>query len=261
MTPALRVLLHPLATALHLLVLYFATQHLPFVASCFIVILYAVVTLSVPIPAKRRVGAWARLFDPQTAAKVAAEDRGCLRPKSAPVVILSCATPIESRWQHVAAYNEASFENATVLSMGPALTARHPAARVCLALLGGVMQYARPALLQLLRRPTSAVIVTLPSAVSTPPGGSLRVHLRNKGVFSAVLRSGAALVPSVVFADGSVVVGKVLPTTGGGTAAGIAVPTPEQVVVLTKEYATALQALYSRNAASKGAKEALLVIV
>jgi hypothetical protein len=123
-----------------------------------------------------------------------------------------------------------------------------PLARLMLWMLGGLMEYSRGLLLQLLKRKAKRpliAVVLLPAPVTTP-GKKLfaTLHIDQKGIFAAALKTGSTVIPAVVLADGSVAYGSAVSTTSENGDKGVSVPSPDQVRRLSSAFGEELVTLY-----------------
>lgn len=125
-----------------------------------------------------------------------------------------------------------------------------PLSRLAIHLLGGVVPYSRSVVINLLRRKNATPVVVASSDVFEAASGGLRLTLANKGVFAAVLRTGATVVPCLVTDDGVAHFGAPIAATTDSSDATS--PNPEQVVAFANKYGAALLALYNKFNAVKG---------
>ncbi|CUI14739.1 membrane-associated protein, putative [Bodo saltans] len=126
-----------------------------------------------------------------------------------------------------------------------------PLARLMLWMLGGLMEYSRGLLLQLLKRKAKRpllAIVLLPAPVVAPGRQSCAtLHIEQKGIFAAALKTGSPVVPAVVLADGSVAYGKVVTPCAESDAdknGVVLIPSPDQVRRLSTAFGEELVQLY-----------------
>jgi hypothetical protein len=152
---------------------------------------------------------------------------------------------------HALAFGGPSFRGATLLLAGndpqEQLAYKLPVARVSLWLLGGIMQYSRSLLLQLLKRKSSGSSSSSNMAVVLQP--PIRWHtasVSGKGVFAAALKTSTPIVPALVLANGEIVLGNQI----SAGAEAIATPTGDQVRLLSTQVAVELQNLYQRTTGS-----------
>jgi hypothetical protein len=119
-----------------------------------------------------------------------------------------------------------------------------PLARLMLWMLGGLMEYSRGLLLQLLKRKAKRpliAVVLLPAPVTTPRNKSFAtLHIDQKGIFAAALKTGSTVIPAVVLADGSVAYGNAVSTT----IENVSVPSPDQVRRLSSAVGEELVTLF-----------------
>ena len=113
-----------------------------------------------------------------------------------------------------------------------------PLVRVTLHMLGGIMQYSRPLLLQLLQRKARAAVIL------QRPIQCHSANLKQKGVFAAAIKSGAIIVPVIVDRRkrGEVILGTPL------TVAKEEIPTAVAVRALAVDFGEELKRCYSQLA-------------
>lgn len=132
-----------------------------------------------------------------------------------------------------------------------------PLARLMLWLLGGLMEYSRGLLLQLLKsksnHPLLAIVLLPPPTKTSPPlnnkssstkgatAAGYQLTIQQKGIFAAALKTGATVVPALVQPNGTVAYGKSMEAEAKE---GIAVPSPDQVRHLSTSFAAELSQLY-----------------
>jgi hypothetical protein len=116
------------------------------------------------------------------------------------------------------------------------LTGALPLVRITLHLLGGIMQYSRPLLMQLIHRKSRAAVIL------QRPIRNHSANFKQKGVFAAALKSGALIVPVIVDrrGRGEVIVGTPISTTKTD------VPTAEEVRSLAVTFGTELKGAYQK---------------
>lgn len=111
------------------------------------------------------------------------------------------------------------------------------------------MEYSRGLLLQLLKRKAKRPLVAI-VLLPAPVRGNhpfVEMHIDQKGIFAAALKTGATVVPAIVLANGSVAYGPAIPTDEQG----VAVPSPDQVRKLCGAFGEELVLLYKSVANSE----------
>lgn len=134
---------------------------------------------------------------------------------------------------------------------------RLPLARVMLWLLGGLLQYSRGLLLQLLLRRRGSVVAVILQPPIRRRNGTSWCSLEDKGVFAAALKGGASIIPAVVSTKRSfsgpmeVTVAYGTPVTLSDEPNPIAIPMPNQVQALSKLFGVELQRLFTETSGGK----------
>jgi hypothetical protein len=116
------------------------------------------------------------------------------------------------------------------------LTGALPLVRITLHLLGGIMQYSRPLLMQLIQRKARAAVIL------QRPIQNHSANMKQKGVFAAAIKTGALIVPIIVDRRkrGEVILGNPIPTTKTD------VPTAEEVRSLAIAFGHELKEAYQK---------------
>lgn len=116
------------------------------------------------------------------------------------------------------------------------LTGALPLVRITLHLLGGIMQYSRPLLMQLIQRKSRAAVIL------QRPIQNHSANMKQKGVFAAAIKTGALIVPIIVDRrkKGEVILGNPITTTK------TEVPTAEEVRSLAIAFGTELKEAYHK---------------
>ena len=116
------------------------------------------------------------------------------------------------------------------------LTSALPLVRITLHLLGGIMQYSRPLLMQLIQRKSRAAVIL------QRPIQNHSANMKQKGVFAAAIKTGALIVPIIVDRrkKGEVILGNPITTTK------TEVPTAEEVRSLAIAFGSELKKAYAK---------------
>lgn len=154
---------------------------------------------------------------------------------SLPVIIVSYPLGDTDMVDHALAYSGSHFAHSGILSVCESTVMfRLPVARTALWLMGGVMQYSRALLLQLLKRRSGSITVTLHGRITANS-----VSLNRKGIFAAAIKVNAVIIPAFLKSDGALEFG--MPVPAGGIHQ---TPTPNQVRDLAAKFADELKALH-----------------
>lgn len=265
----LRAVLHPASSIALLAVLWLVVQHTSFSTRVLTLFFGALLYVSIRPGAKRNNSLWSSLA-PHTSIMRVGEGTHSLDTTSKTVVVVSIPLdPNVDILTHALAFGKSALlSQSTVMYVcrNPShqtLLFRLPLARLALWFLGGLMQYSRGLLLQLLKRRTSqnvvAIVLLPPPECQREKDGSTNyvVSLNHKGIFAAALKTGAVVVPALVSSNGTVDYGNCVPLhvvergRGGSEQQAVPIPTPDQVRKLATAFSEELVQLHTKVANCK----------
>jgi hypothetical protein len=276
---ALRIVLHPASSVAVACVIWSLIMHTTFAAKVLLVFFGALVYMFLRPGARRNALLWRALAPLRASSSLPVGGAGGNSRGSTPrsplddlkgnCIIVSI--PVSSALDvldHALAFggDDASVQlsYSTVMYVCRTSTERTmfwlPLARLALWLLGGLMEYSRGLLLQLLKRKSGrplVAIVLLPPAVRSAGGTASTsscavLNIQQKGIFAASLKTGATVIPCLVLEDGTVTYGKRIdPPSTANQLEGVAVPSPDQVRRLSTAFSEELSILYKNVTGTK----------
>jgi hypothetical protein len=240
----LKAALHPLPNVAVMITVAIAIGQLGFVPAAIVIVALATSYIVLGPRVKRNKAKWTSLAPRPAAPLVSAVDRSAW---PSPLVIVH-HTLVEGAHGHNAVTEALQLnypDLASAVVCIPRSNRFHfPLSRFVINSMGGIMPYSRSVLLQLLGKRKHTVVVHHRIEVAR---GAASTSLARKGVFSAALMRGAAVLPSIAMEGGKVVFGDIIPAVDN-----VAAPTTEQVVQLAGRYSKNLTALYDKHNAVKG---------
>lgn len=252
MRSLLKVIFHPSSSVLILAVLWLLFQRANLIFRVLTLFFGSVCYMALRPRARRNVNLWSRLA-PEGATTRVGEGSRSIDSVTRDTSCIVVSVPIESDvdiLSHALAFGKTTImSQSTVMYVCRDLTDRimfwMPLTRLVLWFMGGLVEYSRGLLLQLLKRKTAnsgstLAIVLLPPIRKTGEGRSVDLH-HNKGIFAAAIKTGAVVVPALVSKTGMVDYGAcqaaIKPTP---------LPTPDQVQQLAALFASELVALHEK---------------
>ncbi|KEG12803.1 hypothetical protein DQ04_01411050 [Trypanosoma grayi] len=161
-----------------------------------------------------------------------------------PVVIVSFTECHTSWFDHALLYAQSDFRRfgawACFCLVHPLTSSfRLPLTRLALWKMGGVLEYRRGVLIDMMTRRNLGVAVILHGSLRDCDAGRSTVRLQNKGMFGAFLRANALIIPAISTSDGRVIFGSALSPPCSGE-----VPTPVEVRNAVRQFSEELQRLH-----------------
>lgn len=232
------ILLHPVPNVAAVAALIVAASQLSFFLAVVLICVVAIVYVIVGPRVKRSRSLWGAACPPRKASDVTLSSNKTTW--GSPALVLHHAVKPTDDVLDTIGLNSAPLDNA-VFCVPHTRMFLLPLFRVFMWLVGGIVPYSRTVVINLLKRNRCVVVVSYPSAVK-PAGSNLSLELQHKGVFAAALKTGASIIPCVTFENGGMHLGEPVKVANTET-----VPTPDSVTDLSKRYAAAVAALYTKH--------------